>query len=113
MKSNDIRSLLAAHDGALWIATSFGLVRRQNGQFTTFTANEGLPDNNIAIVIEDRAGSIWIATSGALAVYRDGTFKTLAMRAGIQDLAALDDGSVMLATTSGVEIIKNDSIVFT
>jgi ligand-binding sensor domain-containing protein/signal transduction histidine kinase len=111
LKSNDIRSLLAAHDGALWIATSFGLVRRQNGQFTTFTANEGLPDNNIAIVIEDRAGSIWIATTGALAVYRDGTFKTVGVRAGIQALAALDDGTVILATTAGMESFKDDAIV--
>lgn len=110
LKSNDIRSLLVDHDGTLWIATSFGLVRRQNGQFTTFSANQGLPDNNIAIVIEDRAGNIWIATSGALVVYRDGTFKTVILRAGIQDLVALEDGSVLLATSSGVESIRNNSI---
>lgn len=110
LKSNDIRSLLAAHDGTLWIATSFGLVRRQNGQFTTFTANEGLPDNNIGIVTEDPAGSIWIATSGALAVYRNGTFKSLGNRAGIQALAALNDGSIMLVTTAGVEHFKYPSV---
>ena len=110
LKSNDIRCLLAAHDGALWIATSFGLVRRQNGQFATLTTNEGLPDNSIAKVIEDRAGRIWIATTGALAVYGNGTFKTLANRAGIQALAALDDGSVIVATTAGIETFKNDAI---
>ena len=110
LKSNDIRSLLAAQDGALWIATSFGLVRRQNGQFATLTANEGLPDNNITKVIEDRSGRIWIATTAAVAVYVNGTFKTLANRAGIQALTALNDGSVIVATTAGIETFRNDAI---
>lgn len=110
LKSNDIRCLLAAADGALWIATSFGLVRRQNGQFATLTTNEGLPDNSITKVIEDRAGRIWIATTAAVAVYENGTFKTVANRAGIQALAALNDGSVIVATTAGIETFKNDAI---
>jgi ligand-binding sensor domain-containing protein/signal transduction histidine kinase len=109
LKSNDIRCLLAADDGALWIATSFGLVRRQNGQFATMTTNEGLPDNNITKVIEDHAGRILIATTSAVAVYENGSFKTLANRAGIQGLAALDDGSVIVATTAGIENFKYDA----
>jgi ligand-binding sensor domain-containing protein/signal transduction histidine kinase len=111
LKSNDIRCLLVAHDGALWLATSFGLVRRQNGQFATLTVNDGLPDNNITKVIEDPAGRIWIATTAAVAVYENGTLKILANRAGIQALAALNDGSVIVATAAGLETFKNDAVV--
>ncbi len=110
LKSNDIRSLVAARDGALWIGTSFGLVRRQNAQFISFTTNEGLPDNNIEIITEDHRGQIWIGTATGLLDYRDGKFQTVAMRAGIQAVLALDDGSLMLATASGVETIRNGAI---
>ncbi len=45
-KSNDIRFLRPDKQGRLWISTSYGLVCRHNGQFTSYTINEGLPDNS-------------------------------------------------------------------
>ena len=54
LKSNDIRALLEDRNGALWISTSYGLVRMQGGKFTSFTTNEGLPDNSAG---SDRRGA--------------------------------------------------------
>ena len=42
-KSNDIRALHEDKQGQLWISTSYGLICRHNGQFTSFTVNEGCP----------------------------------------------------------------------
>src|ERR671927_59992 len=75
-KSNDIRALHEDKQGRLWISTSYGLVCRHNGQFTSFTENEGLPDNSIGPLAEDTNGNIFIGTAGGLARFENGAFKT-------------------------------------
>src|SRR5687768_11924219 len=75
-KSNDIRFLQQDRQGRLWISTSYGLVSRHNGQFTSYTASEGLPDNSIGPVVEDVSGNIWIGTDGGLVRLENGKFKT-------------------------------------
>src|ERR1051325_10583266 len=82
-KSNDIRFLIEDRQGRLWISTSYGLVCRQNGQFTSFTVNEGLPDNSIGPIVEDPGGEIWIGTGGGLTRFADGKFSTLTAEQGL------------------------------
>ncbi len=51
--------------GALWIGTpGQGLVRLQNGVFTTLTRKDGLVSNWIMSLYADAAGSLWIGTNG-------------------------------------------------
>src|SRR6476659_2346726 len=73
-KSNDIRFLHEDSQGRLWISTSYGLVCRLNGEFTSFTVNEGLPDNSVGPVVEDTKGNIWIGTAGGLSRFDGGEF---------------------------------------
>lgn len=112
-KSNDIRFLVEDRAGRLWISTSYGLVCRQNGQFTSFTVNEGLPDNSVGPVVEDTSGNIWIGTAGGLTRFANGNFKTLTAEQGlsrnvIQTLCARADGSVLVGTSAGIQSLSGD-----
>ena len=112
-KSNDIRFLVEDRQGRLWISTSYGLVCRQNGQFSSFTVNEGLPDNSIGPIVEDTSGNIWIGTAGGLTRFANGNFRTFTAEQGlsrnvIQTLCARADGSVLVGTSAGMQSLKND-----
>jgi ligand-binding sensor domain-containing protein/signal transduction histidine kinase len=112
-KSNDIRFLVEDRRQRLWISTSYGLVCRHNGQFTSFTVNEGLPDNSIGPVVEDAKGNVWIGTAGGLSRFENGNFKTFTTEQGlsrnvIQTLCARADGSVLVGTSAGIQSLRDD-----
>lgn len=60
--------------GDFWFATSAGLTRLRGGQFTIYTMRDGLPYNNVTVLLEDRQGALWIGTYGGLARWKDGRF---------------------------------------
>ena len=108
LKSNDIRALLEDRNGALWISTSYGLVRMQGGKFTSFTSNEGLPDNSVGPVAEASDGTIWIATSSGLARYVNNSFSAFSV--GVDDIQALlVDSSGVLWVGSAVGVSRVNS----
>ena len=112
-KSNDIRFLQEDQQGRLWISTSYGLICRHNGQFTSFTVNEGLPDNSVGPVVEDANGKIWIGTGGGLASFENGNFRTFTVEHGlsrnvIQTLCARANGMVLVGTSAGVQTLNGD-----
>ncbi len=43
-----------------------GMLYWSNGQYHTFTKNEGLPNNNVLCFQEDRHGNIWMSTSNGI-----------------------------------------------
>jgi len=64
IRSNRFDSILCAANGDLWAATEWsGITRYHNGQFITYTTENGLPSNEVKKVIGDGAGHIW-ALSG-------------------------------------------------
>jgi ligand-binding sensor domain-containing protein/signal transduction histidine kinase len=112
-KSNDIRFLHEDQQGRLWISTSYGLVCRHDGQFTSFTENEGLPDNSLGPVVEDTNGNVWIGTGGGLSRFENGNFKTLTVEQGlsrnvIQTLCARANGTLLVGTSAGVQSLSGD-----
>lgn len=112
-KSNDIRFLYEDQQGRLWISTSYGLVCRHDGQFQTFTENEGLPDNSIGPIVEDTNGNVWVGTGGGLTRFENGSFKTLTVEQGlsrnvIQTLCARANGTLLVGTSAGVQLLSGD-----
>ncbi|MBS1794968.1 MAG: hypothetical protein JSS81_13995 [Acidobacteria bacterium] len=76
LPSNRFIKLLADDEGETIFAGTdeVGLVRRQNGEFRTFTVADGLPANGIHDIQKDADGSILITTHGGAArLRRDGS----------------------------------------
>ena len=62
LPGNDVRCLLAASDGALWIGTGDGLARWKDGSFATFTSSTGLPGNSIRSLNQDQQSTVIVST---------------------------------------------------
>jgi len=56
------RALYAAADGALWLGTAEGVWRYDGQTWQQFTAQDGLPDNEVAAIAEDAEGWLWFGT---------------------------------------------------
>ena len=66
--SNYISNICQTRNGDLWISTTQGLSRYEiiANRWTTYTMEDGLPDNIIFGVLEDSAGCLWISTNKGL-----------------------------------------------
>jgi ligand-binding sensor domain-containing protein len=78
---SEVKAFLRSAEGALWIATTDGLVRVQEGRETRFTTVHGLPSNWVLAVQEDRAGVLWVGAEGGLSRFspETGTFRSYGM----------------------------------
>ena len=76
LSSATTTSILAAHDGSIWIGTADGLDRWKDGRMTIYRAQSapGLPGGSIQSLFEDEAGRMWVSGFGGLAVFANGGF---------------------------------------
>src|SRR4030095_6596219 len=61
LPSSNVRRVLAARDGTLWVGTIKGLASWKHGKITQHKELEGL---NVASLLEDREGSVWAGGIG-------------------------------------------------
>lgn len=113
---NSITALLQTRDGYLWLGTNDGVVRFDGVRFTVYNAGNTpeLPSNRITALHEDRAGALWILTEQQhLVRYLRGRFTHIdanrGLRGGALGLTELPDGTLMLTTTRGAGILKDES----
>ncbi|MGB2868661.1 MAG: two-component regulator propeller domain-containing protein [Bacteroidota bacterium] len=65
MIHNVVTTMVEDKEGVLWIGTGGGgLLRFQNGAFTSHSQATGLSSNYIPALCCDRSGALWIGTSG-------------------------------------------------
>ncbi len=57
---------------SVWFATGEGVSKYQDGKWTTYHTNDGLPGDNTRAVAVDKYNRVWVATSGGV-VFLDGT----------------------------------------
>ncbi|PYK98992.1 MAG: hypothetical protein DME19_10355 [Verrucomicrobia bacterium] len=94
-------------NGNLWVGASSGLHRLRDGQWTSYTTRNGLPDNRVDFITHDSLGNLWIATGdGVLLRFRDGVFTRFGKKEGLSDnwvLCALEDreGNLWVGTNYG------------
>lgn len=110
--SNQIRALAHGADGALWIGTSRGLVRLQDGKFRLFGANEGLPRDFILALHVARDGAVWVGTANGAARVRDGRIEPLDLHPmndaqDVFDFHEDADGTLWIATDRGLVRYRN------
>lgn len=73
---NQVRALLNAHDGAIWIGTPQGAVRWLDGKSTRLDAKSGLPRDYILSFMQSQDGRIFIGTGDGFAIVRGERIQT-------------------------------------
>ncbi len=109
--SNDesvIRAILPEGDGNIWICTQNSGVRRLSpAGVMSFTAADGLPNDNVLSIMKDREGSVWVGTSGnGICRLRPRKVFSLSMEDGLThrpvwSILESRDGSLWIGTNGG------------
>ncbi len=123
VNSTRVGFMLEDSDGEIWLCNNTGVDRyTQNGKFVHYVydakASGGLQDANLSSIAEAGKGILWIASSkSGISIYNkeSDTFKYMRRTAGqnslvsdnITDLEYASDGSMWIATESGLSAYKN------
>lgn len=108
---NFIVALARDHDGNVWVGTEDKGVLRgtPNGEWTQFTTQDGLGDDNGYAICCDRLGRVWVGQlNHGVAVFNGETWKTYDVLDGplgerVFDIACCPtDGDVWMATSLGL-----------
>jgi signal transduction histidine kinase/ligand-binding sensor domain-containing protein len=108
-KLRDIRGLLEAPDGTLWVSTSGrGIGRVRNGEVRQFTPADGLGSVFTHGLLLDEDGALWIATrGGGLNRFKDGRFAAVRTEHGLGSnvISQLEDdglGYLWMSSRDGI-----------
>jgi ligand-binding sensor domain-containing protein/signal transduction histidine kinase len=109
---------LHAHDGAIWIATTDGLLAWRDGGATSYGLAHGLPDQQLRAITSDALGGLWVGTwtRGLLRLTVRGVVSFTRAEGLPSDSATLvvegRDGRVYVATEPrGLVAIEDDNVV--
>ncbi|MFC2140962.1 two-component regulator propeller domain-containing protein [Acidobacteriota bacterium] len=70
----------------IWIATDgSGLIRYNQGTFSTLTQQDGLLNDNVRSITEDKEGNLWVGTALGLNRLKDEKFTTITAKEGLPD----------------------------
>ncbi len=102
----EIHALHGDRDGAIWFGTSRGLARFKDGTYTLYTANDGVLDVDVRVIIDDRANGLWIGGYGGLMRFQNGRFTGWTERQGlpsnsVRSLYEDRDGVLWVGTYDG------------
>lgn len=74
LPQSQVNSIAQDDQGYLWIGTLGGLAKFNGKEFTSYTRDEGLANNNITS-LKFQDGLLWIGHEGGLSQYSEGKFK--------------------------------------
>lgn len=105
--SNNIRSVITAKNGSLWIGTyGGGILRYAHGVFTKYTKKSGLTSNVVYTVFQSKDGAIWAGTAEGVSRIRHGNIKTYSTANGLSNnvvfrIAQTPNGAMWFGTLAG------------
>jgi ligand-binding sensor domain-containing protein/signal transduction histidine kinase/CheY-like chemotaxis protein len=103
-----VRTVFVDEQGAVWAGTRTGLARWNGEKVEVFTQREGLPADDVRLVLPRGAGGLWVATAGGgLASFDQGRAVTLSppgkpMYADLNAIHEQPDGAMWIATNEGL-----------
>jgi len=78
IKGNRFTSVYCMPNGEFWAGTeSNGVTRYSQGRFTTYTAGEGIPANDVFAVVGDDAGHVWILSHRSIVRWSERGFELM------------------------------------
>lgn len=117
LPSDQIESIFKDSRGILWIGTSNGLSKVENGKIKNFYTEDGIAHNNTWDIQEDENNNIWIASYGGGITKFDGKNFTVFNEAKglvnnfVRKIVVFNK-QVFIGTKDGISVLntKNDSI---
>jgi signal transduction histidine kinase/ligand-binding sensor domain-containing protein len=112
----NLRRLLPARDGSLWITTAgHGLLRLSQGRFQGWKAEDGLGSDHVDALVEDAAGNLWVASQGGLRRWDGSAFQKgpafADTHSRVLTLALDRDGALWAGTLNGVVYRMRDGMM--
>ncbi|MCX6120816.1 MAG: triple tyrosine motif-containing protein [Ignavibacteriales bacterium] len=102
--------------GPLWIGSTNGLVKIENGSSTMFKQTEGLAGPWVNCILDDQLGSLWITSpSDGLTRYNNGKLTPLSIKDGLFTsefycVLCDNEGDLWLSSPSGIIYLKRADI---
>ncbi len=116
LAGNDVKVIIEAHSGGLWIGTYDGLSRFENGRLTSWREADGLPSRTVRALYEDQDGALWIGSyDGGLARFKDGKFTRYDSKTGLPNDGAFqiledDNRNFWISSNRGIYLVNKDEL---
>src|SRR5271156_4806382 len=110
--SDDICCFTQDSAGSLWIGTADGLLQYSAGIFRRYSATNGLPSGGITSLAAASDGSLLVLSGDRIASFDGRHFSPLSIPASAVPaaMAPEDDGSVWIASSSGIFEYRQGSV---
>ncbi len=115
--AGDPQFIVPDRTGNLWLsAGQFGLDCFRSGQFTRFTAADGLSDTWLHAFCEDREGNLWIGTDRGLNRWQPRRIRAYSAHKGLVHdnawtLCETSDGSLWIGTDNGLSRFRDGHFI--
>ena len=102
--SDDVCCFAQDSAGSLWIGTADGLLQYSAGIFRRYSTSDGLPSGRITSIAAGGNGALLVLSGNGISSFDGGRFSPLSLpdSAIPSAMAQADDGSVWIASTSGI-----------
>lgn len=116
LAGNDVKVIIEARAGGLWIGTYDGLTHYKDGRFTSWREADGLPSRTVRALYEDREGTLWIGSyDGGLGRFKDGKFTRYNTKTGLPNDGAFqiledDNRHFWISSNRGIYSVGKDEL---
>lgn len=118
--SERLKNLFTDNKGRIWISTYGGLIVLDDDQGKHFSISDGFIDNFIRVAFQTSDGSVWVGTKNAGLIIFDSldNWSQISISNGlssnyIMSIEEDSNGNIIVATISGLNIIKDRKVVKT
>ncbi|NLE01014.1 MAG: hypothetical protein GX640_14195 [Fibrobacter sp.] len=111
---SDVTCMAIDASGRVWIGGKNGVAVRGASAFTSYTTEEGLPDNAVNTIAAAPDGSVWVGTDNGAAVFQNGAWKKYTTAEGLPsdkiNASVVDKkGAIWLGTSKGIAVYEGGS----
>ena len=105
--AGSVTKLLIDSHGVLWVGTSEGLYRAENGSFASLRRTDGLADDYVTALFEDRGGNLWVGGRTGLSMLSDVKLPLFSQSEGLWQawnlsVCASKNGGLWAGTSGGL-----------